>query len=309
MRIVDLFCGIGGVAEAARDLADDVCTAAPLETLPSVMPEVVAAVDIDRRIVPVYQVNHRVEPQIQTIESIRQIPDGDLWWLSPPCQPYTQRGNGAAERDPRSLALARVIELVDRDRPQGILLENVPQFERSVHHQVLEKTLRGAGYSFRGDQLCPTQWQVPMRRKRFYLRARRDGQPIPPVPVESFQRPLLECLDEACWDDPSLLVSPREWDRYREAMNVVDPTDRLATAACFTSAYGNSPVRAGSYLRSADGRRLRRFAPHEIARLMGYREGFWWPDELDQRARYQLLGNALSVTVVRALLASMIDLP
>ncbi len=42
---------------------------------------------------------------------------------------------------------------------------------------------------------------------------------------------------------------------------------------------------------------------------MGYREGFWWPPELDQRARYQLLGNALSVTVVRALLATMISIP
>ncbi len=207
MRVVDLFCGIGGVAEACRDLADAVSVATPLNVLPRVWPQVVAAIDIDRRIVPVYQTNHLIEPTVQTIESLRQIPSGDLWWLSPPCQPYTQRGKGNAERDPRSLALARVIELIGQDRPKGIILENVPEFLDSAHHQALEQTLRQAGYSLRVDELCPTQWKVPMRRKRFYLRARRDGAEIVPVEIEPLGRPLPECVEESCWEDPSLLVS------------------------------------------------------------------------------------------------------
>ena len=268
-----------------------------------------AAIDIDRRIVPVYQTNHLIEPIIQTIESLRQIPSGDLWWLSPPCQPYTQRGKGNAERDPRSLALARVIELIGQDRPKGIILENVPEFLDSAHHQALEQTLRQAGYSLRVDELCPTQWKVPMRRKRFYLRARRDGAEIVPVEIKPLGRPLPECVEESCWEDPSLLVSESHRSSYQQAMNIVDASDPTAIVACFTSAYGKSPVQAGSYLQSSCRDSLRRFSPQEIGRLMGYREGFWWPPELDQRARYQLLGNALSVTVVRALLATMISIP
>lgn len=308
MRIVDLFCGIGGVAEASRDLADAVSVLTPLDALPSVMPEVVAAIDIDRRVVPVYCKNHRVEPIVKTIESIRQIPSGDLWWLSPPCQPYTKRGRGEAEDDPRSQGLARVIELIDQERPKRIILENVPEFQGSHHHQLLEQTLQHAGYAQQVDEFCPTQWNVPMRRRRFYLRARRDQAHINPVTFEPVGRPLPECIDESSWEDPSLLVSESEQAKYQEAMSIVDADDRTAIAACFTSAYGDSPVHAGSYLRCSRRNLLRRFSPQEIGRLMGYREGFWWPSDLDQRARYQLLGNALSVTVVRALLAAMLKL-
>ncbi len=308
MRIVDLFCGIGGVAEACRDLADAVSVGTTLDALPKVLPEVVAAIDIDQRIVPVYLTNHRVEPTVKAIESIENIPEGNLWWLSPPCQPYTQRGKGLAEQDPRSLGLTRVIELIGRERPQGIIVENVPDFLDSAHHQALADTLARAGYAVRVDELCPTQWSVPMRRKRFYLRARRDGLELGPVKIEPLGRPLPECIDEASWEDPSLLVSEEDRSKFEQAMSIVDATDQAAIASCFTSAYGNSPVQAGSYLRGPTQDQLRRFSPREIGRMMGYREGFWWPEELDRRARYQLLGNALSVTVVRSLLASMLDL-
>lgn len=306
MRIVDLFCGIGGVAEASRDLADTVCVPARLDALPRIFPEVVAAIDIDRRIVPVYKKNHRVKPTVQAIESIQQVPDADLWWMSPPCQPYSRRGKGRAEDDPRSMALSRVIELVERDQPKGLILENVPGFSDSAHHQILTDALRAANYSVCVDELCPTMWKVPMRRRRFYLRARRGGAPIAPVKTELLGRPLSECVDESSWDDPSLLVSESEQATYARAMNIVDASDAAAVAACFTSAYGNSPVQAGSYLRCSRRQAIRRFSPQEIGRLMGYREGFWWPDAMDQRVRYQLLGNALSVTVVRALLMTML---
>lgn len=157
-----------------------------------------------------------------------------------------------------------------------------------------------------------------MRRKRFYLRARRDAAEIAPVQVnksrsqgEQFESTgirLAECIEEKNWDDVSLRVNELEHRKYAGAMNVVEVNDPDAIVACFTSAYGKSPVHAGSYLKSPKGNSLRRFSPQEIGRLMGYREEFWWPEELNQRARYQLLGNALCVTVVRSLLATMLDL-
>jgi site-specific DNA-cytosine methylase len=113
MRIVDLFCGIGGVAEAARGLAccDD-------DHAPLFAAGVIGAIDIDLRVKPIYAANHGITPQCQTLESIREIPDADLWWLSPPCQPYTSRGLNLGERDERSQALRHLIDLIDRDRPR-----------------------------------------------------------------------------------------------------------------------------------------------------------------------------------------------
>jgi site-specific DNA-cytosine methylase len=268
----------------------------------------VAAIDIDRRIVPIYRANHLVEPSIRAIESIQQVPTGDLWWLSPPCQPYTRRGQGRGEQDARSAGLGRIIELMERERPRGVMLENVPEFLGSRHHQQIERGLTAAGYSVRVDELCPSQWNVPMRRRRVYLRARRDGNPMAPVTTENVGRPLADYLDPAAWDDAKLRVPDSIASRFERAMHVVDAEAECAIAACFTSAYGKSPVRAGSYLRSDQHPWLRRFSPQEVGRLMGYRQAFWWPDELSLRARYHLLGNALSVTVVRALLSTMKDL-
>jgi site-specific DNA-cytosine methylase len=303
-RIVDLFCGIGGVAEATRCFQSDTTDSnAARRGIPAT---IVAAIDIDRRLGPIYAANHAVTPRCQTLESIGEVPSADLWWLSPPCQPYTRRGSRLAEHDPRSQALAHLIDLIGRDRPEMIGLENVPQFADSDHHQRLVQELENAGYSVRTDVLCPTQWGVPMRRQRLYLRARRDGRAIGRVQIHRAMRPLMSYLDQAAWSDPSLHFSPRLLQQYQSAVNIVEADDPAAQAACFTSAYGKSPVRSGSYLHCQQRAIVRRFSPLEIARLMGFRDNFRWPAELDQRARYGLLGNSLSVTVVRAVLKSLL---
>jgi site-specific DNA-cytosine methylase len=71
-------------------------------------------------------------------------------------------------------------------------------------------------------------------------------------------------------------------------------------AACFTAAYGRSPVYCGSYLR--DGERLRRFAPEEIAALHGFPATFRFADGLSSRRRYAQVGHSLAVPCVRELL-------
>ncbi len=289
LRVVDLFCGIGGVSEAVRTLDDF---------------DVVAAIDIDRTCCEVHSLNHGLVPACRTLESIRELPTGDLVWLSPPCQPYTRRGRGSAEHDPRSAALAHLISIWNDRPPNALILENVPQFEHSVHHHALVETLNRHGLATSHQILCPTQWGVPMRRRRFYLRAIRGAESIPDLAPEASRSELFDYLDDAAWDDARLRVSGEMLCRFESAMDLVDAHDPHAVTACFTSAYSNSPVRAGSYLRCRERNQVRRFSATEIASLMGYRRAFAWPDHLSLRRRYSLLGNALSVTVTRALIES-----
>ena len=311
IEIVDLFCGIGGVAEA----------------WPTTF-RVTHAIDIDRRVVPIYRANHGVIPQVRSLDSLRKVPDADLWWLSPPCQPYTTRGKRRAEGDARSAALSHLLGRVAEQRPRLLVLENVPGFAGSSHHQRLRSILGRRGYAIREDLVCPTHLGIPMRRHRFYLRAalgsdladietagefQAGGLPE----VEATQMAAVGCenrpvarsrlrdfLDPAADPHPSLLVEPAQRERFGRAMRVADPDDPAAVVGCFTAAYGSSPVGAGSYLRMSDGR-WRRFTPQEIGRLMGFREGFFWPDDLGTRSRYRLLGNSLAVNVVRVILDSL----
>jgi hypothetical protein len=83
--------------------------------------------------------------------------------------------------------------------------------------------------------------------------------------------------------------------QYRGALDVKDPDNQEAIAACFTSSYGKSIVRSGSYLVTGAG--TRRFTPREILRLLGFPEHYRLPPNLSLRRGWSLAGNSLSVAV------------
>lgn len=301
MKVLELYCGIGGLSAAVTSLTQTV----------------MAAVDIDRTALAVYETNfpHRtVAAEIATLDLAAF--DADFWWLSPPCRPFTRRGHGRDIDDPRSQSFLSLIERLPDHRPVGLGLENVPPFADSVAADRLRQTLDDRGYVWEETIRCPTQFGIPMRRKRFYLMARRKdcasgSQETTPRFTERAERldagsnrkTLREYLDPS--DTPADLV-PAEWlERYAEAVDILDADDAQAVAACFTSAYGRSPVRSGSYLREAE--RIRFFRPREIARLMGFDDSFDLP--ASSRTAYRLLGNSLAIPVVRHLMMTSFGKP
>jgi len=100
--------------------------------------------------------------------------------------------------------------------------------------------------------------------------------------------------------DPSLYVGRDLLDRYRHALPVTDLNHPMPDTFCYTSAYGKSPVYAGSYIRDAVGTRL--LSPSEILRLHHFPDDFTLPDSLSRRRAYQLVGNSLAVLSVREVL-------
>ncbi len=285
MRVLELFAGIGGVAEAIRELPGW---------------SVVEAIDIDQTAATVYRINHPGRYRIATLESIQHLPDADLWWLSPPCQPYTRRGRGAGADDPRSAALTHLIAKLGEDRPPRVAVENVPEFEGSEHHRMLVARLIEHGYDVRSQVLCPTDWGIPMRRRRFYLWADRIFPVQSVQPADCPRQPLSTFCHPGPMDEQ--YGADEVAGRYAGAIDRVNPAVAGSVTACFTSAYGRSPVRAGSYLVDDLGR-CRRFSPAEVAGLMGFRRTFGW-GTASVRTRYRLIGNSVAVPVVRGILAS-----
>lgn len=287
MRIVELFSGIGGAAAALGPEA-----------------AIVAAVDQNRTALEVYRRNfpHPVVPLL-----VESLPErewrrwaADLWWLSPPCTPYTTRGRQRDVDDPRAASLLHVIERIDSLRPRAVALENVAGFAGSRAHGRLREVLDRRGYAVRETGLCPSELGLPNRRPRFYLVASLDGladwSPRCGEPVA-----LADLVD----DDPDagLWCEPSLESRYRGALDIVDASDPGARTACFTSAYGRSIVRSGSYLRTAGG--LRRFSPREILGLLDFPPGYTLPPALEARAAWPLVGNSVSVRAVRWVLAAV----
>ncbi|MCB1054348.1 MAG: DNA cytosine methyltransferase [Acidobacteria bacterium] len=293
-RVLELFSGIGGCAAALAELAPG-------------GHHVAAAIDISSLALGVYR--HNFPDHTIVAKSLESLPaaemarfDADLWWLSPPCQPYTRRGRGRDDQDPRARPLLALIEHVATLRPRYLALENVPGFETSRCHARLLETLGGAAYDVREGLLCPSELGWPNRRRRYYLLAARGPlqAPWPPLPAPS----LAELLDAV--PEPGLEFAPDLVARYRHALSRVRPTDPTAVTACFTAAYGRSPVRSGSYLETEGG--LRRFSPREVLALLGFPESFRWPADLPREAAWRLAGNSLSLPAVRRVLAQIPEL-
>ena len=288
MRVLELFSGIGGCAAAVAGRAD-----------------VVAAVDHDAFASEVYASwwEHPVRRWNLAGGLRGGLPEADLWWMSPPCQPFTVRGARRDLDDRRSGAFLGVLAQLRRAPPPTLALENVPLFEGSRAHELLRETLAELGYQVREGALCPTQLGVPAERNRFYLVASR-GPLVPPSPVPESALRLSDVLEQ----DPGAphWLADDELVRFRDALHVVDAEDPEAVAACFTSAYGRSPVYAGSYL--CQHGRLRRFTPHELLRLLGFPERCRLPSSLDDRRRYKLVGNSLSVVAVTHVLSVIPEL-
>jgi DNA (cytosine-5)-methyltransferase 1 len=261
-------------------------------------------VDQNRRALAAYRHNftHPVFPH--ALESAHEPRwrrwSADLWWMSPPCPPYTRRGLGGDLDDPRTQSFKAILERIAAFRPRYVAFENVPGFVDSRAHDLLTRTLGQSGYAIRETLLCPTELGLPNRRERFYLVAGLD-ELVPWPPRSGPVRRLSDVLDPApaaeLWCDPSLAR------RYSRALHIVDPRDARACAACFTAAYGRSIVRSGSYLATDTG--LRRFSPAEILRLLDFPDGYRLPPNLALRSAWPLVGNSVSVRAVRWVLAAL----
>ena len=207
----------------------------------------------------------------------------EILTLSPPCQPYTRKGKNRREKDARSTALARIIDIFEdageekeesvgtrtTALPKRILLENVVGFELGTERERFIEALKKNKYhvkEFVG--LSPeTMLGVPVKRPRYYLLARRkelfgsfdvDGDPpwMSSQNVTTAVEDIAQYLDKEV--DIGLDVEEKKikyW-KFFDVVNVSSSsssknnTDNVAST--FTSGYGKT-VFSGSFILFENG--------------------------------------------------------
>lgn len=291
-RAVEFFAGVGGFATAWPEV------------------EVAAAIDIHQGAAEVYAANNSHPFWTREIESIASEDilalQANLWWMSPPCQPYTLRGLRRDVVDPRAQSLLRLIDLMADCKPEYLLLENVHGFAKSRALGRLCQQLERCGYSWQTIELCPTEMGWPNKRPRFYLMASRIAKLVPwrSVP-EYFYRTddMVERHVDLQEIPLELLMDESIIATIEDGIDRCDPNSERATA-CFGSSYGRSLLNSGSYLQLKDGR-YRRFLPREVANLLGFPPSFNLPVACRTRTLWKLLGNSLSIPAVRYVLSHL----
>lgn len=182
--IVDLFAG-GGGASTGIELA--------------VGRHVDVAVNHDREAISLHQANH---PQtrhfcsdvfeVDPVTVTDGMPVG-LLWASPDCKHFSKaKGGKPVSKKIRSLAWV-VIKWAKAVRPRVICLENVEEFQtwgpladdgrpcplrKGDTFRAWKQQLQALGYTVEHRELRACDYGAPTIRKRLFLVARCDGQPI-----------------------------------------------------------------------------------------------------------------------------------
>jgi DNA (cytosine-5)-methyltransferase 1 len=108
------------------------------------------------------------------------LPECDLLWASPPCQPFSAAGDQAGEFDDRD-GFPWLLRIVARLLPPVCIVENVAGLThrpfRDYFGRVLEQ-FHDLGYTFQWRVLNSADYGVPQTRERCFIVARRDDGPI-----------------------------------------------------------------------------------------------------------------------------------
>ena len=213
--VVDLFAG-GGGASTGIELA--------------IGRHVDIAVNHDPEAVSLHQVNHpQTQHHVSDVFEVapRAVTDGrpvGLLWASPDCTFHSKARGGKPHRDRnkarRRRGLAWVVCRWAREvRPRVIALENVEEFQhwgpltddgqpcperKGLTFRRWVAQLRNLGYSVEWRELRACDYGAPTIRKRLFVIARCDGQPIVwPQPTHGpglrTYRTAAECID---WSIP-----------------------------------------------------------------------------------------------------------
>lgn len=189
--IVDNFAG-GGGASTGIELATG--------------RQVVIAINHDPDAILMHRTNHPYTEHLQAsvwdvdpVAVCRGRPVG-LAWFSPDCKHFS-KAKGAALVDRKIRGLAWItLRWAAKVRPRVIILENVEEFQtwgpvrkgkpvKKLAGTTFRKFIRqleDLGYQVEYRELIAADYGAPTSRKRFYLIARCDGQPIAwPEPTHS----------------------------------------------------------------------------------------------------------------------------
>jgi site-specific DNA-cytosine methylase len=229
VKALDLFCGAGGASSGLHRAGYDVIGydhwARAVEThVANGLPAVVHDLS---------------DPDMDHL-----LPECDLLWASPPCQPFSAAGDQAGEFDDRD-GFPWLLRIVARLLPPVCIVENVKGLTFATHAdyfgRILEQFTR-LGYAWQWRVLNSADYGVPQTRERCFIVARRDGGPIVwPAPTHTqgdslFLEPWVTMAQALGWDDGRVLDSNA--DRgvgMRERHGERAPTPLDEPAPCMVS--------------------------------------------------------------------------
>lgn len=169
IKVIDLFCGIGGLTHGLVNQGLDV----------------VAGIDNDPKCEYGYKVNNKARYILDDIANIKAIQIQELYGDAKvkvlvgcaPCQPYSGLNKKAPTKE-KMQPLEKFASLVEEIKPDIVSMENVRGLAKKGKYPVFErfvKTLERCGYKVSYGVVNVSEYGVPQNRNRLVLLASLHG--------------------------------------------------------------------------------------------------------------------------------------
>lgn len=299
VKAVDLFAGIGGLSEGARQAGVQTIWAA--NHWPTA--------------VEWYERNHGLQPSCQDLQqaNFHDVPDHDVLLAAPACQGHTHaRGRERPHHDAlRSTAWA-VVACAEARKPAIVVVENVVEFLDWTLYPAWESAMRRLGYAVAPHVLDAADHGVPQHRVRLFIVCTRSRAPLQ---LQLPQRPHVPVASVIDWTGGrwSAIDRPRRSPATLRRCKA----GRAAHGDRFVAPfYGSGSGQTGRSVHRplgtittkprwlvVDGDRCRMLSVQESRAVMGMRADLQLPAAVEPAMK--LLGNAVCPPVARDVLTAI----
>jgi len=301
MKAIDLFAGLGGNSEGAKQAGV----------------HVVWAANHWQPAVDVHAANHPGTSHIcQDLHQAdwTQVPMHDLLMASPACQGHTPaRGKERPHHDATRSTAWAVVDAAEFHRPTFVMIENVPEFAKWQLYQPWCAAMSALGYALAPMILDAADFGVPQHRRRIFIIGTRTKHPV------ELRLPQLEHLpassfinfDEGAWTpveqskrSPKTLARIAA-GRKRYGTRFLAPyygSGSGKTGRCLSRPIGAITTR--DRWSVIDGDRMRMLTRNECRAAMAFPDTYQIPD--NHRLAVHMLGNAVPPPMTKGVIEALL---
>ena len=313
IKYIDLFAGVGGFRVGINKAHPDW--------------ECVYSNEYDKYANSVYKKHYERcdDRDIRTVKT-EEIPDHDLLVGGFPCQAFSVAGKRRGFEDTRGTLFFEIARIAKQKQPRLLLLENVKgllSHDSGNTFKTILRSLDELGYDCQWQVLNSKDFGVPQNRERVFIIGHLRGTSRPEVfPIgnpneNSFKqdKKLREQISNTLRTNYSNGKSNETYilekklkeitKRQQQGMRVYDTSGISTTLAGQAGGWG---AKTGLY--QLNNLKIRRLTPVECERLQGFPDNWtkYGHDnkEISDTQRYKQLGNAVTTTVVTAIIRKLI---
>lgn len=230
--------------------------------------------EVDKNAIKVYKKHFPNSIELGNIKNIneKELPKIDLVTFGFPCQDISTTGKQKGLSGPRSSLFNEAIRIINWCKPKYFIFENVKNLfsiNNGKDFVYILKTIADIGYNAQW-QLINTNWFLPQNRERIFFIGYIGATSTPKILPIGQSKSIFKKNKGYTQNNTSTITA-----NYSRGVHAMGET------------YINNLIKNG----------IRRLTPGECERLQGFDDNY--TSIVSDTARYKLMGNAVTVPVVK----------